>query len=192
MPAHQSQTFALAIFTVFLVLGLQHLDAAEREAKAMPLSIDDVLSVREGRFYLDGQPFAEISFNKFDLLWQLYDQLSAGKVIDHANPMVRAQDKALRELHEMGFRSIRFFALPWGPKGPESYADPNQRKLLYGALDKTLELCDRHDIRLVWSLAAGSFTDTKLVPGKGWVHGEEHERELMSNPQSRGQQLLYR
>ena len=40
--------------------------------------------------------------------------------------------------------------------------------------------------------AYGPFTDTKLVPGKGWVHGKEHKRELMSDPQSRGRQLLYR
>lgn len=152
----------------------------------------DVLSVRDGRFHLDGEPFAEISFNKFDLLWQLYDQLVAGNALNEANPMVRAQDKALRELHEMGFRSIRFFALPWGPRGPESYADPEKRKLLFTALDKALELCDRHDIRVVWSLGAGAFTNTKLVPGKGWVHGKEHKRELIANPESRGRKLLYR
>ncbi len=151
-----------------------------------------MLSLREGRFYLEGQPFAEISFNKFDLLWQLYDELSSGRTLDGANPMVQAQDRALRELHAMGFRTIRFFALPWGPGGPDSYADPNKRKLLYEALDKTLELCDEHDIRVVWSLAAGTFTDTTLVPGKGWVHGKEHKRELMTDPQSRGRQLLYR
>ncbi|MBT4818895.1 MAG: hypothetical protein HON70_24515, partial [Lentisphaerae bacterium] len=151
-----------------------------------------VLSIRDGRFYLDGRPFAEISFNKFDLLWQLYDQLSSGKALNAGNPMLQAQDNALRELHEMGFRTIRIFALPWGPRGPESYADPDKRKLLYEALDKAFELCDKHDIRVVWSLAAGTFTDTKLVPDKGWVHGEEQKRELMSNPASRGRQLLYR
>jgi len=156
-----------------------------------PLTRDDVLSIRDGRFYLDGRPFAEISFNKFDLFYQLYDQLAAGNDLNEANPMVRAQDKALRELHEMGFRTIRFFALPWGPRGPEAYADPEKRKLLYAALDKALELCDRHSVRVVWSLHAGSFTDTKLVPRKGWVHGEEHLRELVGNPKSRGRKLLY-
>lgn len=156
------------------------------------LEMRDVLSIREGRFYLDGRPFAEISFNKFDLFWQIYDQLAAGNPLDETNPMVRAQDRALRELHEMGFRTIRFFALPWGPRGPETYADPEKRKHLYAALDKVLELCDRHSIRVVWSLAAGSFTDTRLAPGKGWVHGEEHLRELVANPESRGRKLLYR
>ena len=30
----------------------------------------------------------------------------------------RPRTRRLRELHEMGFRTIRFFALPWGPAGP--------------------------------------------------------------------------
>ena len=181
----------LVLLAVF-AMGLEPLGAAERKAGATPLTKDDVLSLREGRFYLDGQPFAEISFNKFDLFWQLYDQLSEGKAIDYSNPMVHAQNRALRDLHKMGFRTIRIFALPWGPRGPESYADPKKRKLLYKALDKTLDLCDKHDIRVVWSLAAGTFTDTKLIPGKGWFHGKEHKRELMSNPESRSRKLLYR
>lgn len=156
-----------------------------------PLTRDDVLSVKDGRFFLDRKPFAEISFNKFDLFWQLYDQLSAGRQLDAANPLVQAQDKALRNLHQLGFQTIRIFALPWGPGGPESYVDPAKRKHLFEALDKTLELCDAHDIRVVWSLGALSFTDTRLDPEKGWVYGLEHERELVSNPKSRSRQLLY-
>jgi hypothetical protein len=156
------------------------------------LTQKDVLSIQDGRFFLEGKPFAEISFNKFDLFWQLYDQLAEGKELNTTNPLVQAQDRALRNLHELGFKSVRIFALPWGPAGPESYANPEKRKNLYAALDKTLELCDAHDIRVVWSLSAASFTDTKLDPAKGWVYGEEQERELVSNPESRGRKLLYR
>jgi endo-1,4-beta-mannosidase len=156
------------------------------------LTRKDVLSIKDGRFFLEGEPFAEISFNKFDLFWQLYDQLAEGKQLSAANPLVQAQDKALRNLHALGFKTIRIFALPWGPAGPESYANPEKRRNLYAALDKTLELCDSHDIRLVWSLSAGSFTDTKLENEKGWVYGQEQERELVSDPESRGRKLLYR
>ena len=155
------------------------------------LTVDDVLSVRDGRFQLGGKPFAEISFNKFDLLWHLYDELAAGHALDATNPMVIAQDKALRELHELGFRSIRVFALPWGPFGPTSYADEAKRKLLYAALDKMVDLCEQHDIGVIWSLGAATFTDTRLTGGK-WVRGEEQARELIANPDSRGRQLLYR
>jgi hypothetical protein len=144
------------------------------------LTRGDVLSIKDGQFFLEGERFAEIGFNKFDLFWQLYDQLDAGKELNEANPLVQDQDKALRDLHELGFRTIRVFALPWGPAGPESYADPEKRKNLYAALDKTLELCDAHDIRVVWSLGAGTFTDTRLDPATGWIYGEEHEREQLS------------
>src|SRR6266853_3721864 len=124
------------------------------------LTRNDVLSIKDGRFYLEREPFAEISFNKYDLFWQLYDQLAEGKPLNAMNPMVQSQDKALRNLHALGFKTIRIFALPWGPAGPESYANTEKRKNLFAALDKTLELCDAHDIRVVWSLSAGSFTDT--------------------------------
>lgn len=178
---------------IFILTGLLMPQAAFAAHADIPPKLEerDVLSIRDGRFFLDGKPFAEISFNKFDLLWQLYGELTKGQSLDEANPMVRAQDSALRELHEMGFRSIRFFALPWGPAGPESYANVEKRKLLYEALDKTVELCERNNIRLVWSLGAGSFTDTKIVPGRGWMHGDEHLRELIANPESRSRKLLY-
>ena len=104
----------------------------------------------------------------------------------------RRKTGRLRNLHELGFRTIRIFALPWGPEGPASYADPEKRQRLYAALDKMLDLCDAHDIRVVWSLGAGSFTDTKLDPAKGWVYGEEQERELVADPESRSRKLLYR
>lgn len=157
-----------------------------------PLTRRDVLSIQEEKLFLAGEPFAEISFNKYDLVWQLYDQVSQGHPLNSANPALQAQDKALRNLHELGFKTIRIFALPWGPAGPAAYADPEKRKNLYAALDKAVELCENNDIRVVWSLSAGSFTDTKLDPSKGWVFGEEQERELISNPESRGRRLLYR
>jgi hypothetical protein len=202
-----AKAFLVALFLSVTQLSAQEKNRAglavrEQEAVAVSrpgaisrlaqLARDDVLSIKGGQFFLDGKPFAEISFNKFDLFWQLYDQLVAEKPLEAANPLVQAQDKALRDLHEMGFRTIRIFALPWGPGGPAAYADPPKRQNLYAALDKTLELCEAHDIRLVWSLSAGSFTDTTLEPGKGWVYGEEQERELFSNPESRGRKLLYR
>ena len=171
-----------------MVAGLTRSVMAEA---ASGLGKDDVLSIRNGQFFLDGKPFAEISFNKFDLFWQLYDQISAGHQLDALNPMVQAQDKALSNLHRLGFKTIRVFALPWGPQGPASYSDPVKRGNLYAALDKMLEICDAHDMRVVWSLGAGTFTDTKLEKGKGWVHGEEQDRELVANPESRNRKLLY-
>ncbi|HLH53476.1 MAG TPA: hypothetical protein VKY92_07660 [Verrucomicrobiae bacterium] len=166
--------------------------ASDEQHASMDPGRHDVLTVSNGVLFLDGGQFAEISFNKYDLFWQLYDELAHGNSLDQTNPVVQLQDKALRNLHELGFESIRIFALPWGPSGPAAYADPQRRKLLYTALDKTLDLCDTHRIRLVWSLSAASFTDTQLDPVKGWIYGDEQQRELICNPESRGRKLLYR
>ena len=191
--------------TAALLLSLTQLAGEETQRSSPPATLAsatevatgsclnpaDVLSIQGGRLFLDGKPFAEISFNKYDLVWQLYDQLAEGKHLDGTNAMVRAQEKALRNLHELGFKTIRIFALPWGPAGPAAYDDPAKRKNLYAALDKAVELCDAQDIRVVWSLAAASFTDTQLDPVKGWVYGQEQQRELISNSESRGRKLLY-
>src|SRR5215471_9939991 len=119
--------------TLLLFVSLPFCEAAEKQ-----LMSKDVLSIQNGRFSLDGRPFAEISFNKYDLLWPMYDELSAGKSLSVTNPVVLSQNKALSDLHELGFKTIRIFALPWGPAAPESYADSPKRKNLYAALDKML------------------------------------------------------
>ena len=184
--------WAALLMILSLLLAPEMSSSADAARPIRPLTRQDVLSITNGRFYLEGKPFAEISFNKFDLFWQLYDQLDQGKQLNLTNPMVRAQDKALRNLHDLGFKTIRIFALPWGPAGPAAYADPQKRRNLYSALDETLRLCDAHDMRVVWSLSAGSFTDTKLDREKGWIYGQEQQRELIANASSRGRQLLYR
>ena len=172
--------------------------SSSHAARATPpsntLTKDDVLSIRDGKFFLENKPFAEISFNKFDLFWELYGLLKDGKGdTQEYRSMVASQDEALRELHEMGFRSIRFFALPWGIWNFRPvYNDPKKREsVFYKAMDTTLDLCDKNNIRVVYSLGAADFTDTVLTGGK-WVRGEEHERELFANPNSRSRQELYR
>jgi len=55
-----------------------------------------------------------------------------------------------------------------------------------------LDLCDKNDIKVVYCLKSEGFTDTAIVPGKGWVYGEEQMRELVANPDSRGRIELYR
>lgn len=126
----------------------------------------DVISLVDGRFHLDGKPFAEISFNKFDLMWSLYHELEAGRVLDEKNPMVRAQENALANLKSLGFRSIRIFAFPWGNGAAAKYTDAATRTRIFAALDKVVELCEKHGIGLVWSLSAASFADETTSLGE--------------------------
>ena len=69
------------------------------------LTKNDVLTIQDGKFYLEGKRFSEISFNKFDLFWQLFSLLADGKGdTQEYRDMVARQDQALAELHQMGFR----------------------------------------------------------------------------------------
>ena len=156
------------------------------------LSKDDVLSLRNGKFYLHGKPFAEISFNKFDLFWEPFGLLKDGKGgTQEYRDMVAAQDQSLRELHEMGFRTIRIFAAPWGIWDLRAtFEDRVKREsVYYKAMDTVLDLCDKNDIQVVYSLGCANFTDHELRSGKWWL-GEEHLRELAANPDSRSRKEM--
>jgi autotransporter-associated beta strand protein len=74
------------------------------------LTEEDVLTVMNGEFYLDGNRFAEISFNKFDLAWSLYGELQQGRELNDENPIVMAQEQALINLKALGFEA--FASLP--------------------------------------------------------------------------------
>ncbi|MBN8217995.1 MAG: hypothetical protein J0L75_15240 [Spirochaetes bacterium] len=156
-----------------------------------PPSKADVLSIQDGRPFLDGKPFVELSFNKFDLFWQLYDLAKAGKPLDGGDPMVQAQDRALAELAGMGLKTIRLFGMPWGNWDfASNWADPEKKeKVFFAAVNKALDLCEKNGIRAVYSLAAHEFYDRALVKGK-WELGEEHNRELLRDPGSRSRKRL--
>lgn len=153
--------------------------ADSSSAKAAPLSAKDVLSVSGGRIHLDGAPFAEISFNKFDLFWALHDELRAGRALTPDNPALLAQEKALRNLRSLGFRSIRFFAYPWGEKAAAKWTDPESRRMILEALDQVVALSEKHGIGLMWGLGCSQFTDDA-----------EHLRELCADPESANRKHL--
>lgn len=139
----------------------------------------DVLSASDGKFYLEGEPFAEISFNKFDLFWALYCERLNHHVLDETNLMVRAQDHALRNLHKLGFRSIRIFAFPWGENVVPKVQDPESLRTIFEALDKTVELCESNHIGIIWMLGCIQFTDEKV-----------HMRELCADRESPNRKAL--
>ena len=132
---------------------------AQASIPAIPIQPDDVLTWQNGQFHLGGKPFAEISFNKFDLLWAIHDSLIASEKKHDPSLLQKAvarQDSALRDLHSMGFRTIRIFGAPWGPFAT-TWSDPAARKQLFEAVDTTLDLCEKNQIQVVYSLGLGGF-----------------------------------
>jgi len=156
------------------------------------VTANDVFTLKDGRFYLDGRPFAEMSFNKFDLFWALWSALrpNSGTVPVNAWPKALAtQDKALANLHNLGFRTIRIFAHPYGRFGDSWEHDPAWRADFFKALDATLDLCDKHHIKAIFSLGSAGLCDG--------IAAQESRQDgaamlgLIANPASHSRQRLY-
>ena len=86
------------------------------------LNADDGFLERRGtELYLNGKPLYEISFNKFDLVWQLVaaESRTTGFGMDPG----ASAEVALHELHDFGFKTFRVFG-----GMPEQYFDTAKRE----------------------------------------------------------------
>ncbi len=103
------------------------------------------LERRGTELYLDGKPFYEISFNKFDLVWQLV--AAESKTKGFGEDPASSAEEALREMHELGFKTFRAFCGMFA-----HYFDTAKRDTYVRALDRMLALCDGYDLRVVFCL----------------------------------------
>ncbi len=135
---------------------------------------DGILRSYNGKFFLNGEIYYEISFNKFDLNMQLSADptLTGGgkKYSDatwnNAESCLAGAEKALKELSENGFKTIRVFCsnINLGKKSSEV-------KKFYKIVDKMYDLCDQYGIQVV---ACMSLWTEEFIPGAyidgTWVH----------------------
>ena len=126
--------------------------------------------------FLDGKPFYEISFNKFDLIWQLIAEVNKQNTFG-PEPGVAAE-RSLKTLSSYGFKTIRIFSVS---HHSAHYVDPQKRENLFIAIDKALELCDRYGLRVVFCL--GSADDAF------WSSQKETLVDLMTMPESKSRQI---
>jgi hypothetical protein len=133
----------------FLLVGL--LVASFLSADAAIRAADDGFLQRPGaELYLDGKPFCEISFNKFDLFWQfLAAEIPSSNIGPEGDQPAEAAEASLRDLGSLGFKTIRVFAA-----APGVYLDPGKREKYLAATDQMLDACDRHGLRMVFCLCA--------------------------------------
>lgn len=146
----------------------------------------DFLQVQGTELYLHGKPFYEISFNKIDLFWQiLASELGRG---GFGNDPVGSAEEALKELSGLGFKTIRIAS-----SCPE-YSKEATRPRFLAALDRTLDLCDKYDLRVVFCLGSidVSFAKACDEPYTDLLTREESKSRQMSRQYVRELVLRYR
>ncbi len=119
---------------------------------AVPLRAadDGFLERRGAELYLNGKPFYEISFNKFDLFWQfLAAELPSTNIGPEGDEPAAAARASLADISSLGFKTIRVFAA-----APGVYLDPAKREQYLAATDRMLDACDRYGLRMVFCLRA--------------------------------------
>lgn len=126
---------------------------------------------------LHGKPFYEISFNKFDLFWQML-AAEFGRKNFGTDPLAAAE-RSLATLNSFGFKTIRLFLYDFG--SITLYREPETRLRYIQTVDRMLDLCDRYDIRVVACLGLGDEKYARAT-GETWV-------DLIANKDSRARKL---
>ena len=147
---------------------------------------DGILRNINGRFYMNGSPYYEISFNKFDIAAQILINYFPDNFKDfNIGEDQRANaERALKELSYNGFTTIRFFSYV------ETYDmihDPVESEKYWAGLDELYDLFDKYGIKVVPSLSLGSsvMTACEYVEGLGYVSVGEDRIDLITNPESK-------
>ena len=147
---------------------------------------DGILRNINGRFYMNGSPYYEISFNKFDIAAQILINYFPDNFKDfNIGEDQRANaERALKELSDNGFTSIRFFSYV---DSYEMIHDPVESEKYWAGLDELYDLCDKYGIKVVPSLSLGSslMTACEYVEGLGYVSVGEDRIDLITNPESK-------
>ena len=108
---------------------------------------DEILRNIGGKLYMNGEPYYEISFNKFDLFYQIMAQYVPSNQYPSSEYTIEAAEAALKQLNELGFRSIRVFVYS-GEFKDLMYNEAHQ-EIYFKAMDDFFDLCDKYEIKVV-------------------------------------------
>jgi len=169
-PVYRMMKIRVAALVFLFIPAAAHASTNHKPAQpvvsAAAVLPTDVFSLQHQQLYLDGKPYVEMSFNKFDLLWQIWggiqqrDKTGDASTLDAA---IKEQDAELRDLHQMGFRTVRIFGAPF-VHDAASFAQATSTAQLFEAIDTMLDLCDKNQMQLVFSLGLGSFAYDVAAP----------------------------
>ncbi len=148
---------------------------------------DNVLRSIGGTFWMNGRPYYEISFNKWDLSNQIASDPSFnnGEYINRSwctpETTLAGAEAALRELSEHGFKTIRVFCSNINPGRGEA-----ELERFWSVTDTMYDLCDKYGIRVVacLGLVSNEFLDGQYVEGAGWVSGTETQFDYITDSDS--------
>ncbi len=177
------------------------LDAKVWYAEALELVVvstgtykdDDLLRSLDATFWMNGEPYYEFSFNKWDLAHQIASDLTYNETYPNNSwctpeTTLQGAEEALRELSEHGFKTIRFFCNVINPGKSEAEIEK-----FWSYTDQVYDLCDRYGIRAVpcLNLLGDEYLDGMYIDGGLWVSGTETYYDMIVDPTSQSRAHVY-
>lgn len=153
---------------------------------------DNILKSIGGKLYMNGEPYYEISFNKFDLFYQILAAYESNIEYPSEENTVPAAEAALKQLHELGFKSIRVFAYS-NVYSDLMYNEVHQ-ETYFKAMDQLFDLCDKYDIKIVMcmGLAESFLLKNDKIEEQGFITSTETAVDIVANPNCESRQNVYK
>jgi hypothetical protein len=143
----------VALLGSLLLISCGRVEQPVPEIEVREKAPDGFLERRGDGLFLGGEPFYEISFNKFDLYRQLIAEELGDKVTYGPTPGERAAT-AMEHLASFGFKTVRVFG------DVVAFSNPVKREASLKAMERLMALARTNDIRVVFSFC---LTDRDLA-----------------------------
>ncbi len=152
---------------------------------------DNVLRNIGGKFYMNGEPYYEISFLYEELARNIWAAYRENGDAAETSAQYQEAERVLSELHELGFRSVRTYM--WDDSQYRAVQSSADREIYFKSVSAVMDLCDAYEIRLIPCLGLNSkmFVTASYVENYGWVAGNETAIELVVNPESASRYDMY-
>lgn len=153
---------------------------------------DNILKAIGGKLYMNGEPYYEISFNKYDLFYQILAAYESNIEYPAEENTISAAEAALKQLHELGFKSIRVFAYS------NAYSDlmynEAHQETYFKAMDQLFDLCDKYDIKIVMcmGLAESFLLKNEKIEEQGNIVSTQNTVDIVSSPNCESRQNVYK
>ncbi len=155
---------------------------------------DNFLRACGYRYVMNGEPYYELSFNKFDYATNLYTYFFGGKGVEAGGEEWLANEiQSLKTLSENGFKTIRVFGNNSWTMQPDAIRTKEGKEAYFAYMDYMLDLCDEYGIRVIFSLFLNAtiFIDYQLVDGV-WVNASgDTIQDMVAYPETGARQVVY-
>ncbi len=145
-----------------------------------------------GKLFMNGEPYYEISYNKFDLFYQILAGYVPSNEFPRKEHQFEAAEAAIKQLSEAGFTSVRAFM--YSSAFPDLMYNEDHQRIYFEAMDKTFDLLDKYNMKAVvcLGLIEKHLLEREYVEGEGWTPGDEDLNDLVADSESASRQNVYK